>query len=198
MPVALPSKLALSRRAVGFRLDARRTLGVNLSPFQLASSMRSKFFPLTVAAAVGFLGALVSGASAQAPGAPGEVTLTGAGSTFPSTLYAKWFEAYHEVDPSARFAYDANGSGAGQREIIDRTVDFGASDQPMSDEALAQAPAGFSICPPWQGPDYLSAVSPDWQAHVGKDPTLNWPVGAVMKASRSDSRRRPAPSGISS
>jgi phosphate transport system substrate-binding protein len=47
-----------------------------------------------------------------------------------------------------RFAYDANGSGGGQREIIDRTVDFGASDQPMSEEALAQAPAGFSICPP--------------------------------------------------
>jgi len=72
--------------------------------------------------------------------ARGQMTITGAGATFPGPLYAKWFEAYRNIDPSVRFVYQAVGSGEGQRRITEQTVDFGASDAPMSHEALAQAP----------------------------------------------------------
>jgi phosphate transport system substrate-binding protein len=69
-----------------------------------------------------------------------QITIDGAGATFPGPLYSKWFEAYRKIDPSVRFNYQAIGSGGGQRQITEQTVDFGASDAPMSHEALAQAP----------------------------------------------------------
>ena len=68
------------------------------------------------------------------------VDLTGAGATFPYPIYTKWFADYKKVDPSANFNYQAIGSGGGQKQIIEGTVDFGASDGPMSDESLAKAP----------------------------------------------------------
>ena len=68
------------------------------------------------------------------------VDLTGAGATFPNPIYTKWFADYKKVDPSASFNYQAIGSGGGQKQIIEGTVDFGASDGPMSDESLAKAP----------------------------------------------------------
>jgi phosphate transport system substrate-binding protein len=77
---------------------------------------------------------------AFAAGARAQLTIEGAGATFPSPLYSKWFEAYRSIDPSVRFNYQAVGSGEGQRRITEQTVDFGASDAPMSHEALAQAP----------------------------------------------------------
>jgi len=69
-----------------------------------------------------------------------QITIEGAGATFPGPLYSKWFEAYRVIDPSVRFNYQAVGSGGGQTRITEQTVDFGASDAPMSHEALAQAP----------------------------------------------------------
>ena len=68
------------------------------------------------------------------------VDLTGAGATFPYPIYTKWFADYKKVDPSASFNYQAIGSGGGQKQILEGTVDFGASDGPMSDESLAKAP----------------------------------------------------------
>src|SRR5438105_1029040 len=69
-----------------------------------------------------------------------QMTINGAGATFPYPIYSKWFDEYARVDPSVRFNYQSIGSGGGQKQILAQTVDFGASDGPMSDENLAKAP----------------------------------------------------------
>jgi len=66
--------------------------------------------------------------------------INGAGATFPYPIYSKWFDDYAKVDPSVRFNYQSIGSGGGQKQILAQTVDFGASDGPMSDENLSKAP----------------------------------------------------------
>jgi len=68
------------------------------------------------------------------------VTLTGAGATFPYPLYQKWASEYEKVDNTIRVNYQSIGSGAGIRQIIERTVDFGGSDAPMTDAQLKTAP----------------------------------------------------------
>ena len=63
--------------------------------------------------------------------------VTGAGATFPAPLYAKWADAYNKVS-GARINYQSVGSGAGLNQIRSKTVDFGASDMPLKDDALAK------------------------------------------------------------
>jgi phosphate transport system substrate-binding protein len=77
-----------------------------------------------------------------APGASADTALTGAGATFPYPIYSKWFAEYKKVDPSVSFNYQSIGSGGGQKQISEGTVDFGASDGPMSDDSLAKAKGG--------------------------------------------------------
>lgn len=72
--------------------------------------------------------------------ASAQMLMNGAGATFPYPLYSKWFSEYIKVDPSVRFNYQSIGSGGGIRQIIAQTVDFGASDSPMTDELLKKAP----------------------------------------------------------
>jgi phosphate transport system substrate-binding protein len=62
--------------------------------------------------------------------------ITGAGATFPYPMYSKWFDEYGTVNPKVRINYQSLGSGAGIRQVTEGTVDFGASDQPMSEEQL--------------------------------------------------------------
>jgi phosphate transport system substrate-binding protein len=69
-----------------------------------------------------------------------QMMINGAGATFPYPIYSKWFDEYVKVDPSVRFNYQSIGSGGGQKQILAQTVDFGASDGPMTDENLAKAP----------------------------------------------------------
>jgi phosphate transport system substrate-binding protein len=69
-----------------------------------------------------------------------QMLINGAGATFPYPIYSKWFDQYTKVDPSVRFNYQSIGSGGGQKQILAQTVDFGASDGPMSDENLGKAP----------------------------------------------------------
>ena len=71
------------------------------------------------------LAALSSAVSAQSV-----TTVTGAGATFPYPIYAKWFENYRRQAPGVEFKYDAVGSEAGIRRLLQNTVDFGASDNP--------------------------------------------------------------------
>ncbi len=71
--------------------------------------------------------------------ASAQMLINGAGATFPYPIYSKWFDEYVKVDPSVRFNYQSIGSGGGQKQILAETVDFGASDGPMSDENLAKA-----------------------------------------------------------
>ena len=65
--------------------------------------------------------------------ASAQMLMNGAGATFPYPIYSKWFDEYTKVDPSVRFNYQSIGSGGGIRQITERTVDFGASDGPMTD-----------------------------------------------------------------
>ena len=69
-----------------------------------------------------------------------EVTLQGAGATFPNPLYQKWFSEYNKITPNAKFDYQSIGSGGGIKQISAKTVDFGGSDAPMKDEELKGAP----------------------------------------------------------
>ena len=80
-----------------------------------------------------------SGAGGDASGA---VRLQGTGATFPMPLYQKWLSEYEKVNPNARIDYQSTGSGTGIKQISEQTVDFGASDKPMSDEELQKAQGG--------------------------------------------------------
>jgi phosphate transport system substrate-binding protein len=79
-----------------------------------------------------FSTALLSGmASAQ-------VLINGAGATFPYPVYSKWFNQYHQKFSNIQINYQSQGSGAGIRQVTEGTVDFGASDGPMTDDQLKQ------------------------------------------------------------
>jgi len=96
-----------------------------------------------------FITGAVTTASAQ-------LTINGAGATFPYPIYSKWFDEYTKVDPSVRFNYQSIGSGGGQKQILAQTVDFGASDGPMSDENLAKAPGKILHIPTVAGADVVA------------------------------------------
>ncbi|MBI4422566.1 MAG: phosphate ABC transporter substrate-binding protein PstS [Elusimicrobia bacterium] len=75
-------------------------------------------------------------AALAVPAAAEVVALNGAGATFPYPIYSKWFDKYHELKPAAQINYQSIGSGGGIRQVTERTVDFGASDGPMTDAQL--------------------------------------------------------------
>lgn len=182
--------------------------------------------------------------SSSAPGAGRTVSVTGAGATFPYPIYSKWFDEYHKRHANVQINYQSIGSGGGIRQVLSGTVDFGATDGPMSDEQLGQAkvkilhfptvlgavvptynveglaqdlkftPAALAgiflgTVKKWNDPaiarenpgvrlpaadivvvhrsdgsgttyvwtDYLSKVSAAWKSKVGKNTSVNWPVG---------------------
>src|SRR5579864_7763318 len=84
-----------------------------------------------------------------------QTTLNGAGATFPYPMYSKWFNEYHNAHPDIQINYQSIGSGGGIRQVLAGTVDFGASDGPMTDEQLAQSK--FKIL---HVPTVLGAVVP--------------------------------------
>jgi phosphate transport system substrate-binding protein len=65
--------------------------------------------------------------------------INGAGASFPYPIYSKWFDEYHKLHPDVQINYQSIGSGGGIRQVLAGTVDFGATDGPMSDEQLGQA-----------------------------------------------------------
>jgi phosphate transport system substrate-binding protein len=69
----------------------------------------------------------------------GQTTLNGAGATFPNPMYSKWFSEYHKIHSDVQVNYQAIGSGGGIRQVTAGTVDFGASDMPMTDKQLQDA-----------------------------------------------------------
>jgi phosphate transport system substrate-binding protein len=91
-----------------------------------------------------------------AAGASAQLLINGAGATFPQPIYTKWFDEYAKVDPSVRFNYQGIGSGGGQKQILSETVDFGASDGPMSDENVAKAPRTLWHIPTVAGADVVT------------------------------------------
>lgn len=70
----------------------------------------------------------------------GSVSLQGAGATFPNPLYQKWLSEYGKLHSNVKIDYQSIGSGGGIKQIKEQTVDFGASDAPMSDADLKSAP----------------------------------------------------------
>jgi phosphate transport system substrate-binding protein len=74
-------------------------------------------------------------ASAQDAGI--EASLTGAGASFPAPLYQRWFAEYNKQNPGVQISYQSVGSGAGVEQYLQGTVDFGASDKPLSEEERA-------------------------------------------------------------
>src|SRR4026209_1482968 len=68
------------------------------------------------------------------------VSLQGAGATFPNPLYQKWLSEYGKLHPNMKIDYQSIGSGGGIKQLKEQTVDFGASDAPMKDEDLKSAP----------------------------------------------------------
>ena len=114
----------------------------------LARIMKSKTTTYAVLG-VGLLVGMAGSASAQ-------MLINGAGATFPYPIYSKWFDEYAKVDPSVRFNYQSIGSGGGQKQILAETVDFGASDGPMSDDNLAKAPGRILHIPTVAGADVLT------------------------------------------
>jgi len=88
--------------------------------------------------------------------AEGQVLLNAAGATFPYPMYSKWFDVYHQAHPSVQINYQSIGSGGGIRQLIDKTVDFGASDGPMNDDQLKQASVPILHFPTVLGADVPS------------------------------------------
>src|SRR5207344_84121 len=66
-----------------------------------------------------------------------QVQLTGAGATFPNVIYQDWIINYNKAHSTAQLNYQSIGSGGGIRQFSDGTVDFGGTDAPMSDSAIA-------------------------------------------------------------
>ncbi len=89
-----------------------------------------------VAITLGLAGALLWGPVGVR--AAGPITLNGAGATFPYPLYSKWFAEYNRLHPDVRINYQSIGSGGGIAQVQKGTVDFGASDAPLSDQQIKE------------------------------------------------------------
>src|SRR5438094_5767379 len=87
-----------------------------------------------------FIGSLVALCVAGGPLWADALLINGAGATFPYPIYSKWFDEYHKMHSDIQFNYQSIGSGGGIRQISAKTVDFGASDGPMTDAQLDAAP----------------------------------------------------------
>jgi phosphate transport system substrate-binding protein len=110
-------------------------------------------------------------ATAGAQSSP--MLLNAAGATFPYPIYSKWFDVYHTAHPNIQINYQSIGSGGGIKQLLAGTVDFGASDGPMSDDQLAQAK--FKIL---HFPTVLGAVIPTYNI-AGVSGDLNFTQKAL-------------------
>lgn len=170
-------------------------------------SVQSVFaLPAAFAAVFALVAATVSGSALGAD----SVFINGAGATFPYPIYSKWFSQYRSVDPSVTINYQSIGSGGGIRQLLDRTVDFGASDAPMKDSEMQKAEVPILHIPTVLGAVAVSynlpevkkelRLSPDVVADIflGKirkwndprlakeNPGVNLPDQHILVAHRSD------------
>src|SRR5271165_3144083 len=103
--------------------------------------------------------------------------INGAGASFPYPIYSKWFDVYHQKNANINFNYQSVGSGAGIRQVTEGTVDFGASDGPMTDEQIKayQDKRGSEIL---HFPTVLGAVVPTYNV-PGVSGALNFTPEAL-------------------
>jgi phosphate transport system substrate-binding protein len=102
----------------------------------------------------------------------GQTTLNGAGATFPYPIYSKWFSEYHKLHPDIQINYQPIGSGGGIRQVLEGTVDFGASDGPMTDEQLKQAKTRILHIPTVLGADVPAYNIPGVTAELKFTPEI--------------------------
>lgn len=121
-----------------------------------------------------------------------QTTLNGAGASFPYPIYSKWFSEYHNQHSDVQVNYQSVGSGAGIRQVQAGTVDFGASDGPMTDEQIASSKVKVlhvptvlgSVVPAYNIPGVSGEVkfTPDVIAGIFLGKITNWTDPAIAKA----------------
>src|SRR5216684_131426 len=121
-----------------------------------------------------------------------QTTLNGAGATFPYPMYSKWFSEYNKLHPDVQINYQSIGSGGGIRQVLAGTVEFGASDGPMTDEQLSQAKVKILHIPTVLGADVpaynVPGVSgeikftPEVLANIFLGKITAWNDAAIAKA----------------
>lgn len=119
-------------------------------------------------------------------------TLNGAGATFPYPMYSKWFSVYNKLHSDVQINYQSIGSGGGIRQVLAGTVDFGASDGPMTDEQLSQAKVKIlhiptvlgAVVPAYNVPGVLGEIkfTPEVLANIFLGKITNWNNPALAKA----------------
>jgi phosphate transport system substrate-binding protein len=137
-----------------------------------------------------------------------KMLITGAGATFPFPIYSKWFSDYNKLHPEVQINYQSIGSGGGIKQITEKTVDFGASDAPLTDEELSKAPGiqhiptvlgavvivynapgltGLKLTPETLAGIFLGKITA-WNDPVlaKENPGAKFPSGSITVAHRSD------------
>jgi len=119
-------------------------------------------------------------------------TLNGAGATFPYPMYSKWFSEYNKLHSDIQFNYQSIGSGGGIRQVLAGTVDFGATDGPMTDEQLSQAKTKILHIPTVLGADVPAynipgvteelKFTPELLANIFLGKITSWNDAALAKA----------------
>jgi phosphate transport system substrate-binding protein len=120
-----------------------------------------------------------------------QTKLNGAGATFPNPIYQKWFSDYHQQHPDIEINYQSLGSGAGIAQVTSRTVDFGASDGPMSDQQLKTAKFKIlhlptvlgSVVPAYNIPGFTGELkfTPDILAGIYLGKITSWNDASIAK-----------------
>ena len=120
-----------------------------------------------------------------------QTQLNAAGATFPYPMYSKWFNEYHNQHPDVQINYQSIGSGGGIRQVLAGTVDFGASDGPMTDDQLAQAKTKIlhiptvlgAVVPAYNVPGVKQELkfTPDLLANIFLGRISNWNDPAIAK-----------------
>jgi len=121
-----------------------------------------------------------------------QTTLNGAGATFPYPMYSKWFNEYHNLHSDIQINYQSIGSGGGIRQVLAGTVDFGASDGPMTDEQLGQSKIKIlhvptvlgAVVPAYNVPGVSGEIkfTPDVLANIFLGKINNWNDKAIAAA----------------
>jgi len=121
-----------------------------------------------------------------------QTTLNGAGATFPYPIYSKWFNEYHNLHSDIQINYQSIGSGGGIRQVQAGTVDFGATDGPMTDEQIQQSKVKVlhvptvlgAVVPAYNIPGVNAELkfTPDVLADIYLGKITNWNDGRIAKA----------------
>src|SRR5579864_3366377 len=125
-------------------------------------SMRTTPYGWSLLAVAAICALLVGMSPAVQPAkGAGIITLNGAGATFPYPLYSRWFSEYNRAHPDVRINYQSIGSGGGIEQVRKGTVDFGASDAPLSDQQLKEMGQPIVLIPTVAGAIAMSYNLPN-------------------------------------